>query len=52
VTGLAGYLLAPYVIQLAGWQVVPPVTTYFAAGMTALGFFIIPLGKKLFGRWL
>jgi hypothetical protein len=52
VTGLAGYLLAPYIIQFAGWQVVPPVTTYFAAGMTALGFFIIPLGKRLFGRWL
>jgi len=52
VTGLAGYLLAPYIIQFGGWQIVPPVTTYFAAGMAALGFFFIPIGKRLFGRWL
>lgn len=55
-TALAGYFSAPYIQSfLETWQKIrltPPTTTYFAAAVTVIGFFIIPVGKKLLGRWL
>jgi len=52
ITALAAFLLAPYILTWMNVQVEYPITSYFAALVTILGFFIIPIGKKIFGRWL
>jgi hypothetical protein len=46
------YLLSPYILTWTGWNLTPPSTTYFAAFVTVVGFFLLPLAKKVFGRWL
>jgi len=51
-SGLAGYFVAPYIVQYAGWELLPPMTTYFTAFVTIVGFFAIPVLKRLLGRWL
>jgi hypothetical protein len=51
-TALGGYAVAPWILQYANIQVEYPITTYFAAFFAVLGFFIIPIGRKIFGRWL
>jgi hypothetical protein len=51
-TALAGYLLAPYILIWTGLRLEYPVAVYFAAFTTVVGFFSIPIAKKIFGRWL
>jgi hypothetical protein len=51
-TAVVGYLIAPYVLQFLQWDLQPPATTYFTAFITLIGFFFIPIARKLFGRWL
>jgi len=51
-TAAVGYLASPYIIKATAMTIEPPVTTYFAAFCAFVGFFIIPVGKRLFGRWL
>jgi|GEM_PF-3308346 len=51
-TALIGYFIAPHLITWLKLELYPPEITYFTAFITALGFFIIPIGKKLLGRWL
>jgi len=51
-TAAIAYMLAPYIQSWLNLTLTPPTTTYFAALVTVIGFFIIPIGKKLFGRWL
>lgn len=52
ITALAAFLLAPYILTWTNVRVEYPITSYFAALVTILGFFSIPIGKKIFGRWL
>lgn len=49
-TGALAYFSAPHLQIWLKLQLEPPFTTYFAALITVVGFFIIPIGKKLFGR--
>lgn len=52
-TALIGYfIVVPVLIQVANLDLQPPATTYFAAVVTVICFFIIPLGKRVFSRWL
>ena len=49
--GLA-YFLAPHILVFANLQLNEPEITYAVLLVSLVGFFIIPVGKKLFGRWL
>lgn len=51
-TAIIAYMLAPYIQGWLNLTLTPPTTTYFAAFVTVVGFFVIPIGKKMFGRWL
>ena len=47
-----GYLVSPQIIGQFQPGMSPPNTTYVTALITVVAFFIIPVGKKVFGRWL
>lgn len=51
-TAIAGYLIAPWILTYSNVYLEYPLTTYFAAFMSVVGFFIIPIIRKIFGRWL
>lgn len=52
-TALAGFLLAPYLVVWFGIRLEPPINMQIFSGfMAAVGFFVIPIGKKIFARWL
>lgn len=51
-TAFASFLLAPWILTWTNIQVEYPISAYFTALVTILGFFSIPIGKKIFGRWL
>jgi len=45
------YLLAPNILTWAKIQLKEPDRTYAQLGIAVFGFFIIPIGRKIFGRW-
>lgn len=52
IAGVA-YLMSGQIMVFAGLGYLnPPYTTVLSAFITLVGFFILPVGKKLFGRWL
>jgi hypothetical protein len=55
-TEVAGFLAAPHIIgyisSYTGVIYEYPVSALLVAAITGVGFFIIPIGKKLLGRWL
>lgn len=51
-TAAVAYLIAPHLLTWFNITLQPPGITYFVAFITIVGFFIIPVGKKMFGRWL
>ena len=47
------YLTSGQIMVFAGLgSLEPPLTTVVSAFITIIGFFVLPLGKKIFGRWL
>jgi hypothetical protein len=53
VLAAVGYLvIAPLVISSFVANATPPTTNYLTIGITIVSFFAMPIGKKLFGRWL
>jgi len=47
------YLMSGQIMVFAGLgNLQPPLTTVVSAFITLIGFFILPFGKKIFGRWL
>lgn len=52
IAGIA-YLMSGQIMVFAGLGYLePPFTTVVSAFITLIGFFIMPIAKKLFGRWL
>ncbi len=49
---LAAYLLAPNILALLHVELKEPEHTYAILGVTVIGFFLIPIGRKIFSRWL
>lgn len=55
-TGISAFLMAPQIISfISKWRGImftETQTSWFVALITVIGFFAIPIGRKLFGRWL
>lgn len=46
------FIVSPLLMSVFFSSATPPTTTYITAFITVIGFFIIPIFKKIFGRWL
>lgn len=46
------FIVSPLLMSAFFNTATPPTTTYITAGITIAGFFIIPVFRKIFGRWL
>lgn len=49
---IVAYLVAPYIARAANLPLDPNMNAYFNIAVAAFGFLMIPIGRKLFGRWL
>jgi hypothetical protein len=52
VTAGIAYFVSPFIMTLVSNSIPPTSTAYVTLAITVLGFFFIPLIKKVFGKWL